>query len=280
MKLQPGHLERRTHPDLERRRARQGAVKRGQDDDPAVDPVIADPGRIGGGDLAFEGGLASRGIAADAEEGMPGGRRQARRRGRGPVALAFEGIVRDRDPAPGLAPEQAGQGGFGPLRPGLPGRGHEPAAARTVEAGDEGRGRRSFARIPQTLCERPEDRTGAELDHEIGPPLRQSSDARRERDPLAGMAAPVGPVRRCVQDPAGHVAHQRHRGRVPRQPVSQLPQLVEDRIHQRAVEPAARVEAPDPDPRRLQRSGQGIDRRRRPTDHEMRPVVGGDRQTR
>ena len=156
-------------------RCRHGAVECPRRDQPAEDAMVGEPRWIGGEDLRVEGDLPARGLVAAAEQRVVACLPPPLRR-LDPVALALEGIARQRDASPRLAGEEPVVTERQPRLVGTGDRSNKAAAGarrgrlfifRRPNQARHHRRRRPAGRRPGHGRHRPQHGMGADLDDGI-----------------------------------------------------------------------------------------------------------------
>ena len=261
-----------------------GAVQRARRDDSPVHPVVVEPCRVGDKHLGGMQGLAPHRVVACAQQRMarfpPAPARLLH-----PVSLVLEGVAGEGDAAPGLAREQALERHVDAGAVGGCERVEEAAAVGWIRlagrglahAGGDDRLDRAGSLRPGGGNGGAEDGVGTDLDHCVHGHGGQCLDAPAEGHRSAGLAPPVPAVEGCprLQRPTGHAAHVgdlRDRGL---DAVDHGLEIVQSRLHQRAVVGGALAQVANPHFLGLEGFQQALDRLGRAADDLVHPVVGG-----
>ena len=267
-----------------------GAIERARRDQPAEDPMIGEPRRIGGEDFGVERDLAAGGLVPAAEQRVVACLPTPLRR-LDPVPLALERITRQRDAAARLAREEPREferePGFVGARDGV----REAAAGarrrRLLVLRWPNEARQDHRRRPGRLGprhgrHRPEHGVGADLDDRIDTQLRQRLDAGTEGHGLARLTPPVRRIRRLslLQRPPGQVADEGGRRRLERDRRDRGFQIAQRRLDHGAVVGRALPEPRDAHLVGLEAGEQRLDTRLGAAHHLVGAIVRGDADVR
>ena len=271
----------------DRRRRRQRSIQRPRRQQPPEHAVVGQPRRIGRQHLGVERHLATRRLVALPEQRVAAAAPPAPRP-RNPVALALKRVAGHRDAAPLLAREQrlVAQRETRCVGPGDRGRERRlhlfrwRVAPRTPQAGHDRGGAGGRRRRPRQCRHRPQHRVRTDLHQRLHAEPGQRLHRLPELHLLARVAAPV----RCIGDAArlhqaaAQVAHQGNRRRCEGDPRQRCFQIIQRRLHQRAVIGGAVAQQPHPYLLRLEPLQQRRHVVRRAADHLVRAVVHGQAQ--
>ena len=252
-------------------------------------PVIVQPRGIRRADLGGEHHVAAGRVVPHPQQRMPRVGPAPLRRA-DPVPVALERVGRQRHPAPRLAGKQPIEAEWKPglvrggdaVNEGLSaGRSRRrvgwPPQARHRE---RRRGTAAFRLRPDRRRHGSQHRVRPDLHDRVHAEFRDGPDTGPKRHDLARLAPPVRRVEPLVRrhHRAREIAHERQRRRREGELLQCRLEVVQRRLHHRAVIGGAPSQARHPHVLRFQISDHCLDVRRRAADHLVRAVVRRDAQ--